>query len=64
MRIKTELIINFMKKYDINPYKLCRLCNISRRHLTNVLENNKQATCYTLFQISKFMELGIEELLE
>ena len=64
MRIKTELIINFMKKYDIKPYKLCRLCNISRRHLNNVLENNLQSTCYTLFQISEFMEISIVDLIE
>jgi len=64
MRIKTELIINFMKKYGIKPYKLCNLCNITRRHLVNVLENSKQASCYTLFQISKLMEIKIDDLIE
>ena len=64
MRIKTELIINFMNKYDIKPYRLCRLCNVSRRHLYNVLENNKEATCYTLFQIAKLMEMSVNDLIE
>ena len=64
MRIKTELITNFMRKYDITPYKLCRLCNISRRHLNNVLASNKEASCYTLFQIATFMELTILDLIE
>ncbi|MBQ7351445.1 MAG: hypothetical protein IJW59_01055 [Clostridia bacterium] len=63
MRIKTELIINFMNKYDIKPYRLCRLCQITR-HLKNVLENNKEASCYTLFQIAKFMETSILDLIE
>ena len=64
MKIKAELILNFMGKYDIRPYKLCRLCNISRRHLNNVLENNKEASCYTLFQIATFMGISIVDLIE
>ena len=64
MRIKAELIINFMNKYDIKPYRLCRLCNVSRRHLKNVLEINKEASCYTLFQIATLMEITIIELIE
>lgn len=64
MRIKTELIINFMKKYDIRPYRLCRICNVSRRHLNNVLESNKEASCYTLFKIASLMGLSITDLIE
>lgn len=64
MRIKTELIKNFMNKYDIKPYRLCRLCNVSRRHLANVLEGNKEASCYTLFQIAEFMDMSIMDLIE
>ncbi len=64
MRIKTELIANFMNKYGITPYKLCRLCNVSRRHLNNVLESNKEASCYALFQIATFMEMSIADLIE
>ena len=64
MRIKVELIKNFMNKYDIRPHKICTLCNVSRRHLNNVLENNKEATCYTLFQIATLMELSIVDLID
>ena len=64
MRIKTELITDFMKKYGIKQHRLCILCNVSRRHLVNVLENKKEATCYTLYQISKLMEVSIVELIE
>lgn len=64
MRIKTELIKNFMNKYEIKPYSLCRLCKISRKHLNNVLESNKEASCYTLFQIATFMEISITDLIE
>lgn len=64
MRIKTELIKDFMSKYDIRPYRLCRLCNVSRRHLGNVLEGNKEASCNTLFKIAKFMGLSIIDLIE
>jgi len=64
MRIRTELIRNFMNKYGIRPYRLCGLCNVSRRHLMNVLENKKEASCYTLFQIAKLMDLSIIDLIE
>ena len=64
MRIKTELIINFMHKYAISQHRLSKICNVSRRHLSNVLENNKEATCYALFQIATFMELRIIDLIE
>lgn len=64
MRIKAELIKKFMNKYDISPYILCKLCNVSRRHLNNVLESNKEASCYTLFQIATFMEISIIDLIE
>ena len=64
MRIKTELITNFMNKYGISQYKLCKLCNVSRRHLNNVLNNTKEATCYTLYQIAILMEFSIIDLIE
>jgi len=53
-----------MNKYGIRPYRLCGLCNVSRRHLMNVLENKKEASCYTLFQIAKLMDLSIIDLIE
>lgn len=64
MRIRTELIIKFMNQYGIKPYSLCRLCNVSRRHLNNILESNKEASCYTLFQIATFMGISITDLIE
>ena len=53
-----------MNKYEIKPYSLCILCKISRKHLNNVLESNKEASCYTLFQIATFMEISITDLIE
>ena len=64
MRIKSELIIEFMKKYGISLHKLCGLCRVSRRHLNNVLESNKEASCYTLFQIATLMQLSIIDLID
>ena len=64
MRIKTELIVSFMNKYGITPYRMCRLCGISRRHFNNIVDNNKEATCNALFQIAKLMEVRITDLIE
>lgn len=64
MRIKSELILDFMNKFNIRKHALCRLCNVTRRHLINVLENNKEATCYTLFQVAKYMGISMLDLIE
>ena len=64
MRIKTELIISFMNKYGIKPFRMCALCNVSRRQLQNVLDNSISATCYTLIKIAKLMEIPLFDLIE
>ena len=64
MRIKVEVIQDFMKNYGISINKLGKLCNISRKHIQNVLENSKNTTYESLEKIAKLMNISILDIVE
>ena len=64
MRIKVEVIQDFMKNYGISINKLGKLYNRTRRHVQNVLENSKNTTYESLERIAKLMNTSIFDIVE
>lgn len=64
MNINVKLIQDFMKNYGISVHKLGKLCNITRRHVQNVLENSKNTTYESLEKIAKLMNISILDIVE
>ena len=64
MKIKIELIENFMNKYGISHNKLEKLCNISKRSLQNVFANSPNTTYLTLKRIATLMDMDISDIVE
>ena len=64
IRIKIELILNFMKEQGLNKKQFCKLCGIGMDTLNKLLSNNVKIRLISAYKIAKTLSIRMQDLIE
>ncbi len=60
--IKTELILNFIKKNNLTKSKFCNICKINTDTLNRILSKTRNYRLSALFKIAKVIKIEVRDL--